>query len=219
MRLGSTVFPFLLLLGPAAMAEDAPAVNPALFAEPTANPAPTAFACSIETLLKGVDCVFETDAPVQDPTTQRSRENAALAAGLAPRACARLSLGKDLDAVCQADFRLAAQQCASENRRPLLDSRERFSPGARSCYFAMGEVLRKVVTLGAVAAPCCRCLAAKGCFQAGGERCLRSLGGAKPELPACAEKTCADACAPLLEAGRKPEPPGGSRPPAKSREI
>ena len=54
----------LALLGAAAAAQQP---DPHLYAPPSADRSPTSYACTVETLLTGADCVFEGQAPPGDP--------------------------------------------------------------------------------------------------------------------------------------------------------
>jgi hypothetical protein len=197
--------------------EIAPAADPRLFADPSAQATPSDYACTAETLAADRPCTFESDAaPAADPARQADANvEAALRIGdaLCPRAARHpLDRGPDPEALrlCKKAFAERAGACAGDGALPLLDAQGRFAPGSRGCYMALSEALGKTRTVISASIVCCRCLAASKCPGAG-ERCNEDalshlLSGA---ALACAQQSCADACK-----ARIPVPPAAAPPPA-----
>ena len=160
---------------------------------------PTAFSCTLETLLSGAGCVFEGDpAPAlgADPGWAMADAGRQLcAAGARAPGVARADAA--LQAWCEAETVKVIRRCTDSPAR-LLDASGRFLPSARSCYAAIGEVLAKARTLAATSGPCCRCLEenrcgdALACLKAGLGRTLAAGGRA------CASRACAASCGPYL---------------------
>jgi hypothetical protein len=197
------------LLAAAARAEDP---DPRLYAPPRADTSATVYACTVETLLSGRDCVFEGQAPPALEPARQARENGLAAASLADRACgraARLSTEARPDGgvlgACKRDFRERAAGCASDGTAPLLDPEGRFGAGARGCYAAMSQVLARTRLMASATGACCRCLAANGCARSG-EQCNRSLARGARAPSACMARSCAESCGAFLPA----EPPSAS---------
>jgi hypothetical protein len=212
-----------LLVAGAARAEaprPPPAADPRLYAPPSVREEATGFACSVETLVSGADCVLESDAPASTDTVAQARDNEALAASLSGWACAFAARApgdpaadRGVLAQCEKAFKEQALGCGAEGARALLDGRGLFAPEARRCYAALGEVLASTRTMAATTAPCCRCLAAARCLD--GDRCHRDLlGGAVPSrASACLQASCATACRSFLpDAAPAPAKPAATEP-------
>jgi hypothetical protein len=177
----------------------AQAPDPRLYARPAPDDSPTAFACSLETLLADRTCFFESRAARSSKPREQARENARRAAALADDACARAARPPGLPAadpavagVCKKEFVAAAQACGGEGDYPLLDAEDRFSDAAKPCYRLMVESLARVRLMAAATAGCCRCLAQTRCGKSP-EQCNRQLARgavsfATPCLDACAEE-------------------------------
>lgn len=178
-----------------------PAADPRLYAPPSARPEASGFACSAETLVSGVDCIMESDAPAATATAAQAQDNRAVAAALATWACAAVSrptpeatADPSVQAQCERAFKERALECGAAGARPLLDAQGRFAPEARACYAALGLVLAAARTQAAVTVPCCRCLAAARCLEAA--RCNGDLLSwpLPARAAACLREACPTAC-------------------------
>lgn len=184
-----------------------------LSAPPTVDTSPTGYACTVETLLDGSTCVFESDAAPTGPEAQH-RSMADLgekicAAAARPPGEARPDPG--VQAVCVAEVRKSVRRCA-DDKAPLLDGAGRFLPSARACYAALGDVLARARTLAATVAPCCRCLAEERCGDA--RACVmgglgKALSGAAGK---CASRSCSVTCGPYIPREEDPEEESGEGP-------
>jgi hypothetical protein len=182
--------------------EPAPAADPRLFAEPSADSSPTPYACNVETLSSGARCIFESLAPQASDPRRQAVENAQAAARLADALCAKAARhpqepipDADVLASCKRTFVEKAMGCGADGTRPILDEGGRFGPEFRVCYSAMSEALARARTMAGSSGPCCRCLVAAKC-AASGERCneetmMRTLEGAAAR---CAAESCREAC-------------------------
>jgi hypothetical protein len=216
---------FLWVVGVAAALaraeEPAPAADPRLFAEPSADASPTPFACTVETLSSGARCVFESRAERAADAGRQAVENAQVAARLVDGLCARAARhphepipDPDVLATCKRSLSQKAMACGADGARPVLDADGRFGPEFRTCYSAMSEALARVRTMAGSSGPCCRCLAAARCV-ASGERCnqealTRTLDG---EAARCAAERCGEACGAQIPApAAAPPAPRAERP-------
>ena len=206
----------LLALPSEARAEE---TNPA--AASRADPSPTGFSCTAETLLSDEECVFESEAgPVSDATAAQAVANERLAAEIANKACrasarvgAELRPDEALLAICTEDAKAAVETCGIEGRYPLLDKEGRFAPQADGCYLALADTLRRTRFMASVTAPCCRCAVAAKCVSSA-PACNRDLASPEPRLPRCAQEACQSACSVFVTSPEeKPEPaPPAPRP-------
>ncbi|HEY7724555.1 MAG TPA: hypothetical protein VH880_04430 [Anaeromyxobacteraceae bacterium] len=202
------------LLAAAARADDP---DPRLYAPPRADTSATVYACTVETLISGRDCVFEGQAPPALEAVRQARENGRAAASLADRACgraARLATESRPDgavlSACRRDFGERAAGCAADGSAPLLDAEGRFGAGARACYAAMSQVLARTRLMASATGACCRCLAASGCVRSG-EQCNRALARGAGAPSACMARSCAESCGAFLPAEPPPGPPPGRK--------
>lgn len=194
----------VLLSAAAARAEaprPPPAADPRLYAPPSAREEATSFACSVETLVSGADCVLESDATPSTDTAAQAKDNQAVAASLSGWACAFAARApgdpaadRGVMAQCERAFKARALGCGADGARALLDGRGLFAPEARGCYAALGEVLASARTMASVTVPCCRCLAEAKCLDA--DRCHKDLLGfsVPARAAACLQASCAAAC-------------------------
>ncbi len=187
----------LLLAGP---------VSSAFAVEPSAEPlppaaGPTAWGCTTKTLISGEDCSFDAPVDAAPESGQHAAENARKAAALAKPVCDRAARppgetrpDNTVHAICLKDFAEAAAHC-DVGSEPLLDANGQFTWSARDCYRGLAEAVRRVATMAASSAKCCRCLARSGCAPSP-EQCLRSMSRAAPEPGAerCLEGACSSAC-------------------------
>lgn len=191
--------------------------DPRLYAPPSADRSPTAYACTVETLAAGKDCVFEGQALAAADAPRQAQENGKAAAALGNRLCARAAklaaearADPDVLAACQRSFVEKASGCAADGSAPLLDAEGRFGAGARGCYAAMSGVLARARFMAAATGGCCRCLTAAGCVTSG-ERCNRSLAAGEGGS-SCMARKCAEACAPFAPNPRDAPPEPRSSP-------
>lgn len=206
----------LALLGATAAAQQP---DPHLYAPPSADRSPTSYACTVETLLTGADCVFEGQAPPAADARKQAAENGRAAADLGNRACARAAklaseprADADVLAACHREFAQRASGCAADGSAPLLDAEGRFGAGARACYAAMADVLAKARLMAAATGACCRCLVSGGCARRG-EECNRGLASGALAPGRCMATKCGDVCRAFLPA--EPAPPGPGSPPGE----
>lgn len=196
-----------------------PAADPRLYAPPSTRQDATAFACSAETLVSGADCILESESPAAAPSAAQEKDNLALAASLSAWACAAVarppaaaSADRDVQAQCEKAFKERALGCGAGGVRPLLDAQGRFAPEARACYAELGVVLASTRTQAAVTVPCCRCLAASRCLEAG--RCNADL--LSGPLPAVAAACLRDACPAACRSFRPDPGPPAEKPASKA---
>jgi hypothetical protein len=211
----------LLLLG-AAPEGNAPALPPeALAAPPLADDSPTAWACTIDTLRAGKECVFEaeassSDAPNADLDSANQKLLREVGKALCTEAVGTVREGRPdaaLTALCEKRYSAAVDQCGLDGTALVVDAKGRFAPGARACYRALSNVLQEVQLMATVASSCCECGARSGCAGTG-ERCYVDVSQqtAAPATLACLGQRCADACSLAL-----PDVPA-SRPAPTARE-
>lgn len=174
---------------------------------------PTAWACTVDTLISGKDCLFEASAePVADRMAQKT-ENVRFAQKLAQTACARAvkpasgqQVDKPLGDLCQREFTAAAESCGVDGQSVLVDGQGRFAPSAIGCYRALADVLQRASLMGSVASGCCRCMISRGCAKVNAPACYQNVsrGTATAAEKACMADTCADEC------GDAPQAPRGA---------
>ena len=197
----------LLLLG-AAPDGNAPALPPeALAAPPVADDSPTAWACTIDTLRAGKECVFEAELSSSGPSDGQDTANRKLLQDVSRALCSEavgtIRDGRPdatLTALCERRFNTAVDQCGLDGTASVVDAKGRFAPGARACYRALSSVLQEVQLMATVASPCCECAARAGCPGASGDRCYADVSQqvAPPATLACLNDRCADACSMVL---------------------
>lgn len=117
-----------------------------------AEPAPSVYSCSTETLRTTHTCVFDGHpAASADPKAQAAA-NAAFVTQLGSTLCkqrldkAMLEDGDKAPRLkaCQERLKKVAPQCTLDGREGLVDAEGRFAPGAKSCYLAVAEALQRV---------------------------------------------------------------------------
>ncbi|MFP2929185.1 hypothetical protein ACLESO_29085 [Pyxidicoccus sp. 3LG] len=204
----------LLLLG-SAPDGNAPALPPeALAAPPVADDSPTAWACTIDTLRAGKECVFEADLASVPRSADQDDANRKILQDVARALCTEaVGTARDgrsdatLTSMCAKRFTVAVDQCGLDGSAPVVDDKGRFAPGARSCYRALSSVLQEVQFMATIASPCCECAARNGC-PGTGDRCYADVSQqlTSPSTLACLSNRCADACSLAL-----PTPPAGTR--------
>ncbi|MCP3099414.1 hypothetical protein LZ198_11090 [Myxococcus sp. K15C18031901] len=197
----------LLLLG-AAPDGSTPALSPdSLAAPPLADESPTAWACTIDTLREGKECVFESDAaPSTTPSPDQDSANRKLLKDISNILCSEaVSNAREgradaaLTSLCERRYVAAVEQCGLRGAAPVVDAKGRFVAQARTCYRALSTVLQEVQLMASVAAPCCECAARNGC-PGTGDRCFADLSrqSAAPATLACLNERCESACSMVL---------------------
>jgi hypothetical protein len=209
----------LALLGTAAAATAAEP-DPRLYAPPSADRSATGYACTVDTLLGGGDCIFEGQAPPALDAGKQAEENGRIAAALGNKACARAAklaseprADPGVLAACHREFAQKAAGCAADGSAPLLDSEGRFGTGARACYAAMADVLAKARLMAAATGACCRCLVSGGCARHG-EECNRGLASGALGPTSCMATKCGDVCRAFVPMEPAPAAPSGREPAA-----
>jgi hypothetical protein len=197
----------LFLLG-AAPDGNAPALPPdALAAPPIADDSPTAWACTIDTLRAGKECVFEADLSAGSPNDGQDTANRKLLQDVARALCSEavgtIREGRPdatLTALCERRYSAAVDQCGLDGTASVIDAKGRFAPGARACYRALSSVLQEVQMMATVASPCCECAARAGCPGSSGDRCYSDVTQqlAAPAMLACLNDRCSDVCSMVL---------------------
>lgn len=174
---------------------------------------PTAFACTLDKIVRGDRCTFEGAAPSAAQSADLAWRNTTLAAS-ASRGCAKVPAGP-VRASCERDIAEAslAPECTLGGERPLADAGQRLVPAARACAARLRAALDAAQKMASVSHSCCRCLAQGRCAVPE-LQCNRQLSelSASVELSACVARACAEECAFL----REPDPPetaGSGEPP------
>lgn len=188
------------------------AAPPPLNATVKPDRTPTAWACTVDTLMSGKDCLFEASSEtVSDHAAQRT-QNVRFARQLAQAACgkaARPGPGSTPDRtlldLCEKDFNAAAETCALDGKAVLVDGQGRFSSGAQLCYRALADVLQRAALMSSLASGCCRCMASHGC-KVSPASCYANVSRGTPGAAerACMANTCSDECGEAPISGGKP---------------
>src|SRR3954469_22078602 len=155
-----TAATFLLAAQVLAQAPQA-AAPPPLNASPKPDRTPTAWACTVDTLMTGKDCLFEASSDeVTDHAAQRA-QNVKFARELAKAACAKAAKAakpapgntpdKALLDLCEKDFNTAADSCTLDGNAVLVDGQGRFSATAQGCYRGLADVLQKAALMSSLA--------------------------------------------------------------------
>ncbi len=192
----------------------------ALGAPPQTNPAPTAWACSVETLKSGRECVFEADVTPSTDTQAQASGNIRTLRDIAHTLCldaarppSGLAPDKNLVAQCERKYSDTSEEaCGLDGKVPVIDARGRFAPAARACYRQLSSVLQDISMMATVASACCQCAEKRGCPGAG-ERCHENVShqdlGAT--ALACLSNQCGGACGLMMpgthSSAREPRPP------------
>ncbi|RYZ38928.1 MAG: hypothetical protein EOO71_22070 [Myxococcaceae bacterium] len=208
----------LLLLG-AAPPGAAPSSLPpeAMGAPPLVDASPTAWACTIDTLRAGKECVFEAELPPPGaPDANVENANIQLLKDASRALCSEaISTARDgvadpkLVSVCEGKYATVVGRCGLEGNSSVVDKKGRFSPAARACYRALSSVLQDVQLMASVASSCCECAARSHC-PGNGEACYADVSRqqAGPNTLACLDERCRDACSMMLPpSASMPRPP------------
>ncbi|WP_408891724.1 hypothetical protein ACJ2CR_05550 [Myxococcus faecalis] len=196
----------LFLLGSAPPAAT-PALAPeALSAPPVSDDSPTAWACTVDTLREGKECVFESEATPGTPSPEQDAANRKLLKDISRALCtetvgnAREGVSDaTLVAMCEKRYLAAADKCGLGGNVSIVDSKGRFAATARTCYRGLSTVLQEAQLMATVAAPCCACAARRGCPSAG-DRCYADVAQQQtsPATLACLSERCEDVCSVVL---------------------
>ncbi|EPX61988.1 hypothetical protein D187_009891 [Cystobacter fuscus DSM 2262] len=175
----------------------------ALGAPPQANALPTAWACTVDTLRAGRECIFESEVSSSSNVKEQASGNVRTLTDIGHALCtqaARPSSGlapdKDLVAQCERRYSEAAQDfCGLEGKVPIIDAKGRFAPAARACYRQLSLVLQDISTMATVASACCQCAQKRGCPGAGNS-CHENVSQQKlgASALACLSNQCGSAC-------------------------
>ncbi len=191
--LRALAFASLLFASPA-WAQAAARVDPARDTTP--------WSCTINTLHKGGECVFESEAAAPKERGAQANANEATARSLANAVCSvsakdpRGRRDPALASLCESEFKAATSVCGLDGTAVLLDDRGRFAPEARVCYLRLGEVVQQTQLRAAVASTCCSCLAASHC-GAGADACYDNVSRRAYNQPLlqCMRGACRPSCA------------------------
>jgi hypothetical protein len=185
----------------------------ALGAPPRVDESPTAWACTVETLRAGRECVFEaevtaaasTDVQAQAASNIRTLKEIGHALCVqAAKPPSGIPGDKNLVAQCERKYADAAEDvCGLEGKVPVIDAKGRFAPAARACYRQLSSVLQDTAMMATVASACCQCAEKRGCGLAG-DRCHENVS--RQEVAgtalACLANQCGEACALTMPASR-----------------
>jgi hypothetical protein len=201
-----TIAVLLLLLSAAPQSGGAASLPAeALGAPPKADESPTAWACTVETLRAGKECVFEAEVSSTRSTDVKAQEasNVRTLVDIGRTLCAKSArtaseapVDPALVALCTRRFTDTAELwCGLEGSGPVIDAKGRFAPGARACYRGLSEVLQDTSLKAAVASACCQCAEQRGC-PVRGESCLDGVAEQRVAgaALACLMDKCGDAC-------------------------
>jgi hypothetical protein len=191
----------------------------ALGAPPQADESPTAWACTVETLRTGRECIFEADVTSSTDVQAQSAGNVRSLKDIGHTLCVQaakppsgVAADKNLVTQCERKFADAAEDsCGLDGKTPVIDAKGRFAPAARTCYRQLSQVLQDTAMMATVASACCQCAEKRGC-PGTGERChenvaRQEVGGA---ALACLANQCGEACSLVMPASRTTT--GESRP-------
>ncbi len=178
-------------------------------AAPAEETGPTGFGCTLETLRMARDCVFEGDVAAAPPNESPAQSRMTIS----ERACTEAARPPGearadplVKGACQAEVLKSLERC-SEDGAVLVDGDGQFVPAARACYAAVGEAVARAHTRGAVAVPCCRCLAEARCE--GADLCSTWTPGTElsGKTAACAARVCRETCGAYLPPDDSEEDP------------
>ncbi len=169
---------------------------------PAAAEKPTAWSCTVNTLHKGGECVFESEAPAPKDREAQAAQNVATTKTLASAICTVSArdvegrLDRALQGVCEGEFKAVAPGCSLDGAAVLLDAQARFAPAARACYLRLGEVARQTQLRAATASACCSCLSATPCGSGRVDACYDNLAKRTPGrgLLQCMRGACLGSC-------------------------
>lgn len=186
----------------------------ALGAPPLADESPTAWACTVETLRAGRECVFEAEDTSSTDVRAQSAGNVRSLQDIGPTLCVQaakppsgVAADKSLVARCERKFADAAEDwCGLDGTAPVIDAKGRFAPAARACYRQLSQVLQDTAMMATVASACCQCAQKRGC-PGMGERCHEDVSRQEvgPAALACLANQCGEACSLVM-----PAPPATS---------
>jgi hypothetical protein len=183
----------------------------ALGAPPQADESPTAWACTVETLRAGRECIFEADVTSSTDVQAQAAGNVRTLKDIGHTLCVQaakppsgVAADKNLVAQCERKFTDAAEDsCGLDGKSPVIDAKGRFAPAARACYRQLSQVLQDTAMMATVASACCQCAEKRGC-PGTGERCYENVS--RQEVAgsalACLSSQCGEACSLVMPASR-----------------
>lgn len=175
----------------------------ALAAPPVVDESPTAWACTVDTLREGRECVFEAEPSTAPASAEQGTANVNTLKQAGPALCAEAAkppsggaTDRALVVLCERMLTPAAEACHLDGAAPVVDKQGRFAPGARACYRGLSRVLQEVNLMAAVGSKCCPCAAKQGCAAVEGDRCYVGLAKQQtsPATLACMAERCSEAC-------------------------
>ena len=126
----------------------------ALGAPPQADESPTAWACTVETLRAGCECVFEAEVPPSASTDVQAQaaSNVRTLKDIGHTLCLRAArppsggaVDRNLVAQCERQYAgVAEDTCGLDGKAPIIDAKGRFVPAARACYRQLSELLQDI---------------------------------------------------------------------------
>jgi hypothetical protein len=183
----------------------------ALGAPPQVNESPTAWACTVETLRSGRECVFEAEVSSSTDVQAQSSSNVRSLKDIGHTLCTQaakppsgVAADKNLVTQCERKFADAADDmCGLDGKAPVIDAKGRFAPAARACYRHLSLVLQDTAMMATVASACCQCAEKRGC-PGSGERCHENVSRQEvaPAALECLANQCGEACALVMPASR-----------------
>ncbi|WP_233166213.1 hypothetical protein [Archangium sp. Cb G35] len=183
----------------------------ALGAPPQADESPTAWACTVETLRAGRECIFEADVTSSTDVQAQAAGNVRTLKDIGHALCTQaakpptgVTADKNLVSQCERKFSDAAEDyCGLDGKTPIIDSKGRFAPAARACYRQMSQVLQDTTMMATVASACCQCAEKRGC-PGTGERCYENVSRQEVGASAlvCLSNQCGEACSLVMPASQ-----------------
>jgi hypothetical protein len=175
----------------------------ALGAPPRVDESPTAWACTVDTLRQGRECVFEAEVTAATDAKAQAASNIRALRDIAPALCAQAAkppsgaaADRELVTKCERKFADAAEDaCGLDGSVLVIDAKGRFAPAARTCYRQLSQVLQDTAMMATVASACCQCAAKRGCPGAGAS-CHESVASQELGSAAlvCLSNQCGEAC-------------------------
>ncbi|WP_395805041.1 hypothetical protein [Archangium minus] len=179
----------------------------ALGAPPQVNEAPTAWACTVETLRSGRECVFEAEVTSSTDVQSQAAGNIRTLKEIGHALCLQaakppsgVAADKNLVATCERKYADAAEDaCGLDGKVPVIDAKGRFAPAARACYRQLSTVLQDTAMMATVASACCQCAEKRGCPGAGA-RCHENVSHQElgATALACLSNQCGEACSLMM---------------------
>ena len=126
----------------------------ALGAPPQVDESPTAWACTVETLRAGRECVFEAEmTPAASTNVQaQAASNVRTLKDIGHALCLQAAkppsggaLDRHLLEQCERQYTdITEDTCGLDGKVPIIDAKGRFAPAARACYRSLSEMLQEI---------------------------------------------------------------------------